>query len=64
MKRKYIKPTLELYCYCPEKGFAATVALNKDYVLISGEDRTTLRNAEEVTEYTDASGEWTTGLWE
>ena len=64
MKRQYIKPTLEAYLYNPEKGYAATVALYKDHILIEGNDRETLRAADEVSEYTDAEGEWTTGLWE
>lgn len=64
MKRKYIKPTVENYRYLPEEGYAATVALYKDYILIEGNDRTTLRAADEVSEYTDATGEWTTGEWE
>ena len=64
MKKPYIKPTLEVYSYSPEEGYATTVALYKDYVLIEGSDRTTLRNADEVTEYTDNSGEWNTGEWE
>lgn len=64
MKRQYIKPTLEAYLYTPEKGYAATVALYKDHILIEGNDRETLRAADEVSEYTDAEGEWTTGLWE
>ena len=64
MKKRYIKPELEVYCYSPEKGYATTVALDKDFVLISGDDRTTLRNAEEVTEDTDMSDHWSTGLWD
>lgn len=64
MKKQYIKPTLEAYAYSPEKGYAATVALYKDHILIEGNDRQTLRAADEVSEYTDAEGEWTTGLWE
>ena len=48
----------------PEKGYKATIALNKDYVLIEGEsDNRTLRASEEVTEYTDESGEYERGLW-
>ena len=64
MKRQYIQPTLEAYLYTPKKGYAATVALYKDHILIEGNDRETLRAADEVSEYTDAEGEWTTGLWE
>ena len=40
------------------------MALYKDYILIEGNDRTTLRAADEVSEYTDATGEWSTGEWE
>ena len=64
MKRKYIKPALEVYNYRPEEGYATSVALYKDVVLIEGNDRETLRAADEVSEYTDAGGEWTTGTWD
>lgn len=64
MKRQYIKPCLEVYTYMPEKGFAHTVALHKDYVLIEGNDRNTRRASEEITEFTDDNGEYTIGLWE
>lgn len=64
MKKRYKRPALEVYTYSPEEGYATTVALYKDYVLIEGSDRTTLRNADEVTEYTDNSGEWSTGEWD
>ena len=64
MKKQYIKPALEVYRYMPEEGYKATVALDKDYVLIEGQsDNRTLRAAEEVTEYTDAAGEYERGLW-
>lgn len=64
MKKVYVKPTIELFSYASEEGFALSVALHKDYVLIEGDagDRT-LRASEEVTEYTDAEGEYTTGIW-
>ncbi len=64
MKRKYIKPQLENYLYRAEEGYATSVALYKDYVLIEGDDRRTLRGADEVTEITDNTGEWTTGEWD
>lgn len=64
MKRPYVKPTVEVFLYSPEKGFADSVALYKDYVLIEGNDRGSMRAAEEVTEYTNDEGEYTTGLWE
>ena len=64
MKKQYIKPALEVYRYMPEEGYKATVALDKDYVLIEGNsDNRTLRASEEVTEYTDAAGEYERGLW-
>ena len=64
MKKQYIKPALEVYRYMPEEGYKATVALDKDYVLIEGQsDNRTLRASEEVTEYTDAAGEYERGLW-
>lgn len=64
MKRKYIKPQLEIYAYQAEKGFATTVALYKDYILIEGNDRTTKRASDELSEFTDNEGEYTIGLWE
>lgn len=64
MKRKYTTPTLEVYDYAPERGFANSVAKYKDYVLIEGDDRSTMRAAEEVTEFTDDNGEYMTGEWE
>ena len=64
MKKQYIKPTTEIFCYLPEEGFAISVALTTDYVLVEGDDRTTLRAADEVTEYTDQSGEYEVGIWE
>ena len=65
MRKRYIKPTIEVFAYMPEEGYAATqVYLNRDYVLVEGADRETLRSADEVTEYTDASGEYDVGVWE
>lgn len=67
MKRRYIKPDLELYSYMPEEGYATTVALRdrtSDYVLVEGTDRRSLLTADEVTEITDNTGEYTTGEWE
>lgn len=63
MKKRYIKPTLEVYRYSPEEGYATTVAM-KDYVIVEGTDRQSVRTADEVSEFTDNSGEWTTGEWE
>ena len=63
MKKRYIAPTLETYSYAPEEGYNVSMALNKDYVLIEGSDRYTLRASEEVTEYTDKEGEYATGEW-
>lgn len=63
MKKQYIKPQLEIYLYSPEEGFATSVALHKDYVLIEGNDRSTQRASEEVTEYTNAEGEFEIGEW-
>lgn len=64
MKKRYIKPQLEVYRYSPEEGYSTTVALHKDYVLIEGNDRSTQRASEEVTEYTDNSGEFEIGEWD
>ena len=68
MKKRYLKPTLELYSYNPEKGYATSVALerntrDRDYVLIEG-DRHSMRATEEVTEYTDEGGQFMTGEWD
>lgn len=66
MKKRYIKPTVEQYQYMPEKGYgwSQPVALHKDYVLIEGDDRQSNMVSDEVTEYTDAEGEYSMGLWE
>lgn len=66
MKKKYIKPTVEVFQYLPEKGYAWSqpVALHKDYVLIEGDDRQSNMVSDEITEYTDETGEYSTGLWE
>lgn len=64
MKKVYIKPQLEVFDYTTEEGFAQTIALEKDYLLIEGNDGSTMRTSEEVTEWTDNSGEFETGLWE
>ena len=64
MKKQYIKPMMETYSYLPEEGYKVSVALDKDYVLIEGQtDDRTLRASEEVTEFTDNSGEYERGLW-
>ena len=69
MKKRYLKPTVEVYLYSPEKGFATSVALenntrDRDYVLIEGNDRNSTRASEEVTEYTDRYGLYETGEWD
>lgn len=64
MKKRYIKPAIELFQYSTELGFAHSVAKYKDYVLIEGDDRSTMRAAEEVTEFTDDGGDYMTGEWE
>jgi hypothetical protein len=68
MKKPYTPPTVELFSYLAEKGFATTVALDnamstRDYIIVEGNERNSLRTAEEVTEYTDNSGEYETGEW-
>ena len=68
MKKTYLSPTLEVFNYSPEEGYAVTVALRdattNDYVLVEGTDRRSLLTADEVSEYTDNSGEFTTGEWD
>ena len=69
MKKLYLNPTAEVYLYSPEKGFAHSIALEnathtRDYVIVEGSDRSTMRASEEVTEYTDANGQFTTGEWD
>ena len=69
MKKRYLKPTVEVYLYSPEKGFATSVVLenntrDRDYVLIEGNDRNSTRASEEVTEYTDRYGQYETGEWD
>lgn len=64
MKKQYIKPTVEVFQYLSEEGFAASqpVALHTDYVLIEGDSREDLMVSDEVTEYTE-NNEYTTGEW-
>lgn len=64
MKKTYIKPTVEVYRYQAEEGYANSqpVALHTDYVLIEGDDRENLMVSDEVTEYTEGN-EYTTGEW-
>ena len=69
MKKRYLKPIIEEFLYCPEKGFAYSIALenathDRDYVIVEGTDRGARMASEEVTEYTDNSGQFTTGEWE
>ena len=69
MKKRYLKPTVEVFLYSPEKGFAFSIALensthDRDYVIVEGSDRSSRMAAEEVTEYTDDAGQFTTGEWE
>lgn len=64
MKKPYIKPQLETYFYNPEEGYASSIALHKDWVLIEGQDQETRRASEEVSEYTDESGEFEIGTWD
>lgn len=63
-KKQYIKPVVDLFEYASEKGFATSVALEEDIHLIEIGDPNTLRTSEEITEYTDDFGEFTTGEWE
>lgn len=69
MKKRYITPIVEVYLYSAEKGYATSLALeintrDRDYVLIEGNDRSSMRASEEVTEYTDHSGQYETGEWD
>ena len=61
MKRLYKSPTLEVYLYQVEEGYSTTIALERDHVLIEGNDQTTLRSSEEFTSYADEDGEYVTG---
>lgn len=63
-KQRYIKPEVEVYRYAAEKGYYQSVALHTDYILLEGNDRSTLRATEGVTELTDEGGEYEVGLWE
>lgn len=64
MKRKYVSPALEVYSYLAEEGYAATVALHKDYVLIEGNNTDVLRASEEFANVSDDDGEYTSGEWD
>ncbi len=63
MKKKYIKPQIEAYRYSAEEGYSVSIALHRDYILIEGDDHNVMRSSDEMSEYTDASGEYSTGLW-
>lgn len=64
MKKPYIKPQLEVYTYQAEEGYAVSAALHKDFVLIEGDDRSTRRASDEITEYTNEDeGYFETGTW-
>ena len=65
MKKPYLKPTVEVFRYQAEKGYAVSVALEQhshDYVLIEGSDRSSMQG-EEVTEY-QYDDQYTTGEWD
>lgn len=65
MKKKlYIIPQIESYLYQAEEGYLVTVALQKDYVLIEGNDNTTLRSSDELTEMTSSEGEYDFADWD
>ncbi|MBQ9418557.1 MAG: hypothetical protein IJU19_08275 [Bacteroidales bacterium] len=64
MKKEYQKPVLEVYSYRAEQGYALSVALKKDQVLIEAGDESTMRVEEQVSEFTDESGYFTEGEWE
>lgn len=65
MKKKlYIIPQIESYLYQTEEGYLVTVALQKDYVLIEGNDNTTLRSSDELTEMTSTEGEYDFADWD
>lgn len=64
MKRQYIKPEIEVFDYVTEEGFAISVGLRRDDVLEESRDFNTLRATEEITEFTDASGEYENDYWE
>ncbi len=65
MKKKlYIIPQIESYLYQAEEGYLVTVALQKDYVLIEGNDNTTLRSSDELTEMTSTEGEYDFADWD
>lgn len=64
MKRHYIKPEIEVFDYVAEEGFAISAALHRDAVLDEARDMNTMRASEEITEFTDASGEYENDYWE
>ena len=63
MKSKYITPVIEIYQYYPESGYSSTVALHKDHVLVEGNDNSTTRSSEEITDVTDYNGEYMSAEW-
>lgn len=63
-KAEYTKPSIETHTYKADQGYAATVALHRDHVLVEGNDNSTTRSSEEITDVTDWSGEYTASEWQ
>lgn len=67
-KQPYVKPEIEEFAYRSEIGFGGSLADPMHYEesgrLFLGGRPENLATGEEITEYTDASGEFTMGSWE
>lgn len=63
MKYAYVSPKIEIYKYQAENGYANTIALHRDYVLVEGNDNNTLRSSEEISNMTDVNGEYVAYEW-
>ena len=71
-KQPYLKPEIEEFVYQSELGYGGSMVDVMHYGsedpgsarLFLGGDRHDLATGEEITEYTDGSGEFTMGTWE
>lgn len=63
-KAEYTKPSIETHTYKADQGYSATVALHRDHVLVEGNDVSSTRTSEEITNITDSDGEYTASEWQ
>lgn len=61
-RKTYLKPEIEIIEYLPEKGYASSIAVERDPLLIDNNDHSTMRTFEDINEFTQ-NNENQTGLW-